>query len=180
MKVLGRLRRLVDVVERWLADDYSIAHQFRRRGMKIGEGCRLIIRDCGSEPWLIEIGNHVEITAGVRLLTHDGGVWVLRDRHPDMDVFGKIVIRDNVFIGANAVILPDVTIGPDAIVGAGAVVTRDVAPGTVVAGNPARVVTTVEEYARKSVERGVPTKRLTRPEKRALLERRFFPERRAP
>lgn len=51
-----------------------------------------------------------------------------------------VVIEDRVLIGANAVILEGVRVGADAVVGAGAVVTEDVAPGTVVAGCPARFI----------------------------------------
>ena len=56
-----------------------------------------------------------------------------------------ITIGDNVWIGGMAVICPGVTIGHDAVVGAGAVVTKDVAPGAVVVGNPARVVRSVHD-----------------------------------
>lgn len=53
--------------------------------------------------------------------------------------FGRpVAIGRNVWIGGGALILPGVTVGDDAIIGAGAVVTRDVAPGATVAGNPAR------------------------------------------
>lgn len=59
--------------------------------------------------------------------------------------FGKAVrIGDRVWIGGRAVILPGVTIGDDAVIGAGSVVTRDVPRGAVVAGNPARVIRSVE------------------------------------
>lgn len=56
-----------------------------------------------------------------------------------------IVIEDNVWIGGGAIILAGVTIGKDSVVGAGAVVTRDVPPGVVVAGNPARVLRRLDE-----------------------------------
>lgn len=51
-----------------------------------------------------------------------------------------VAIGDSVWIGAGATILPGVTIGSRSVVGAGAVVTRDVPPGVVVAGNPARII----------------------------------------
>jgi tetrahydrodipicolinate N-succinyltransferase len=70
-----------------------------------------------------------------------------------LDAVGKIDIRDNVFIGYNAVILPNVTIGPNAIVAAGSIVTKDVPPGTIVGGNPAKVIGSVEEYVAKLQER---------------------------
>jgi hypothetical protein len=66
-----------------------------------------------------------------------------------LDRVGKIDIRDNVFVGWGAVIMPDVTIGPNAIVGAGSVVTRDVKPGTIVGGSPAREIGRVEDYVNK-------------------------------
>lgn len=57
-----------------------------------------------------------------------------------LDRVGKIDIRDNVFVGQGAILLPGVTLGPNAIVAAGSVVNRDVPPGSIVAGAPARVV----------------------------------------
>ena len=66
-----------------------------------------------------------------------------------LDAVGKIDIRDNVFVGFNAIILPGVTIGPNAIVGAGAVVTKDVAEGDIVAGVPAKVIGTVPDLLTK-------------------------------
>lgn len=55
-----------------------------------------------------------------------------------------VTIGDNVWVGTRAIILPGVSIGDGAVVGAGSVVTRDVPPRTVVAGNPARVLRTLE------------------------------------
>jgi len=85
----------------------------------------------------VEIGDLTQIGPGVQILTadhpRDPG-----DRARGVE-FGKpIVIGRNVWIGGGALILPGVTIGEDAVVGAGSVVTRDVAPGATVMGNPAR------------------------------------------
>lgn len=63
----------------------------------------------------------------------------MRDQPPDLDRH-HVVIGDDVWVGAGAVILPGVTVGSGSIVGAGAVVTRDVAPGQIVGGVPAKVV----------------------------------------
>jgi len=60
----------------------------------------------GSEPYLVRLGDHVSITAGVKFISHDGGVWVFRDRFPELDVFGPITVGSNVFIGINALIMP--------------------------------------------------------------------------
>jgi sugar O-acyltransferase (sialic acid O-acetyltransferase NeuD family) len=61
---------------------------------------------------------------------------------PGANICGKVNIGNRVFIGASAVILPRLTIGDGAVIGAGAVVTKDVAPGCVVVGNPAREIRT--------------------------------------
>ena len=56
-------------------------------------------------------------------------------------VSGKpIILKDNVWVGGSCTILPGVTIGENAVIGAGAVVTKDVPPGVIVAGNPARII----------------------------------------
>ena len=94
----------------------------------------------------VRIGDFVNLAAGARLVsgvdTFDGSALVgaqipSRYRRPHR---GTIDVGDHVFVGANAVVLQDVTIGEGAIVGAGAVVTADVPPWTVVLGVPARPV----------------------------------------
>ncbi len=118
--------------------------------------------------YLISIGDHVTITNGVSFITHDGGVWVLREEFPDIDFVRPIIIHRNCFIGMNAIILPGVTIGPNSIVGAGSVVTKDIPPNSVAAGVPARVIKTLEEY-KLIIEKTLPTKQLTKQEKQAYL-----------
>ena len=148
----------------------------RSLGAKVGHGCRFLnCRDAtwGSEPYLVRVGDHVTITSGVRLVTHDGGVWVFRDKHPDIDLFGPITLGDNVFVGLNAIIMPGVTIGDNCVIGAGAVVTRDIPSGSVAAGVPARVIRTVEEYWERVEGRALHIKSLPTAQKRAILEDHF-------
>ena len=87
----------------------------------------------------LTIGDRVSIAQRVTLVTGASPNWSrLNKIYPSYG--GKIVIEDDAWIGAGAIILPDVTIGEGAVVGAGAVVTRDVPPYTVVVGVPAQPI----------------------------------------
>ncbi|MGV1055690.1 acyltransferase [Clostridium perfringens] len=65
---------------------------------------------------------------------------------------GKIEVFDNVFIGANSIIMYNVKIGPNAIIAAGSVVTKDVEPGTIVGGVPAKVIGNINQMFNKRLE----------------------------
>ena len=145
----------------------------RERGVTIGERCRLLgvgSSTFGSEPYLISLGDHVTVTSNVRFVTHDGGVWVLRDEEPSIDVFGRIVVGSNVFIGLSTIILPGVTIGDNVVIGAGSVVNRDIPANSVAAGVPARVVSSLDNYRERSMLRMLPTKGMSPAEKRRVIE----------
>ena len=123
-----------------------------KNGLKLPPDIRLVgVPNFGTEPYLIEIGSHVCISNKVAFITHDGGTWVFRNRpkYGATIKYGKIVIKDNCFIGYRVTILPGVTIGPNSVVGACSLVTRDVPPDTVVCGVPAKAICTVDEYAEK-------------------------------
>lgn len=122
----------------------------RKLGVKIGEECRIFPCSFGSEPYLISIGNHCEITYGVSFVTHDGATWIFRKNNKfEGSKFGPIIIKDNCMIGIYSIILPDVEIGPNSIVGAGSIVTKNVPQNAVYAGNPARYICSVDEYLEK-------------------------------
>ena len=151
---------------------------FRKAGATIGEGCEINCDSFGSEPYLVKIGDHVRINSGVKIITHDGGVWVLRkysklDNAENIDRFGCITIGDNVHIGTNATIMPGVTIGDNVIIGCMAVVTRDIPSNSVAVGVPARVIETIDEYESKNKDNFDYTKQMSSSEKREYLLKKY-------
>lgn len=156
----------------------TLQHHINRAktlGVKLGKDCRLFSSNFGSEGYLIEIGDHVTITDGVKFITHDGGIWVFRHLDPEADVFGKIVIGSNVFIGINSIILPGVRLGDNTVVGAGSVVTKSFEGNQVIAGNPAKVICTLDEYREKLWGLRIATKSMPDSKKLAVIEQ--YPER---
>lgn len=151
----------------------------RKMGVTVGEGCKFYGNiHWGSEPYLITIGNNVRITNGVSFITHDGGVWVVRNlglnkKSKYIDVFGKVVIGNNVHIGWNAIIMPGVTIGDNVIIGAGAIVTKDIESNSVAVGVPAKVIETIDEYNKKVLEKCDNTKGLSAKEKKEYLLKKY-------
>lgn len=103
----------------------------------------------GSEPFLVSIGNYVTLAHNVTFHTHDGGVWVFRNKYPSINVFGKITIGNNVFIGSNVIILPNISIGVNIVVGTRSIITKSIESNSIVAGNPARSIRTIDEYEEK-------------------------------
>lgn len=95
----------------------------------------------------VTIGNHVRIASGV--IINAAGLDYEAPREARMHTQAPVVIRDGAWIGAGAIIAPGVTIGEDAAVGAGAVVLKDVAPRTLVFGNPARAVRELGDTAKQ-------------------------------
>ncbi len=142
------LKKLLDIYKR---KSLSCIDYLRWRGVKIGENCNIHSYDFGSEPYLIELGDHVQITRDVLFFTHGGG-WVLREEYPDFDTFGKIKIGNNVYIGSRSIILPGVTIGNNVVIGAGSIVTKSIPNDTIAAGNPARVIGDFHSYKKKLLD----------------------------
>jgi acetyltransferase-like isoleucine patch superfamily enzyme len=109
-------------------------------------------------------------------------MWVIRNlardgKYPgeliNGDLFGKIKVGNNVSIGDNVTILPGVTIGNNVIVATGAIITKSVPDGVVVAGVPAKIIETVDEYYNKNIESFDLTKNLGKKEKAKYLYEKF-------
>ena len=150
-------KRKLDLFMKFRRSRRYVKH-LRRLGVEVGEDVvfqhpKKNVMDL-SRPYLLSIGNNVIITTGVHILTHDFTWMVLREMHRrPFGSAGAVRIGNNVFIGMNAIILKGVTIGDNVVIGAGSVVYRDIPDNTIAAGNPARVITTMEKAYEKHLKR---------------------------
>lgn len=121
--------------------------RLKKNGLKLGANVEIIDNFFfdPSHCFLITIGDRCTICPNVRLIAHDASTKL----RLGFTKIGKIEILEDCFIGDSAVILPNVRIGPNTIVGAGAVVTKNAPKNTIIAGNPARVICSIDEYLNK-------------------------------
>lgn len=123
-----------------------------KNGLKVGKnfhrlpGCTLDISHC----WLISIGDNVTLAPGVRLIAHDASTNRISGCYTKI---GRIVIGNNVFIGAGSIVLNNVMIGNNVVIGAGSVVTKSVPDNSVCCGNPARVISSFSEFSERNLQR---------------------------
>lgn len=147
-------------------------------GMHVGAGTIFVgNQSFGSEPYLIDIGKNCRITNGVNFICHDGAWCVacgvqgipLSESAGKKTIFGSIKVGDNSFLGINAIILPGTRIGKNSIVAAGAVVRGSFPDGSVIAGNPAKVIGEIQSYIDKNKHMVVDT-----PSTLSSIERKFL------
>ena len=145
---------------RWLflrvckPDGSEYAEFIRRHGglYAMGDHCSILPTTLFTDPSLTRLGNNVRFST-CAIIGHDGCIAMLNHAfNVKLDAVGPVDIRDNVFIGYGAIVLPNVTIGPNAIVAAGAVVTRDVPPNTIVAGVPAKPIGDLDELLNRMLK----------------------------
>lgn len=170
------IKRLIYTILMLLAPNkkkYIICNFFYK--VNFGENVRITgFPKWASEPYLISIGNNVTITQNVVFHTHDGGVHVLRKQNPGLNIFGKIIIGDNVFIGSNTIILPNIKVGNNVVIGSGSVITKDIPENSVVVGVPARVIKTIEEYKIDALKKGVIVPNNLKGKKREVFIQNIF------
>ncbi|HFI0777009.1 TPA: DapH/DapD/GlmU-related protein [Streptococcus suis] len=155
--VLSLKKLIKKLVLRHKFDSDSYIKYLRNKGISIGEGTvifnpqRTWIDE--TRPWMIEIGNDVQIPDGVTILTHGYDWSVLKGLYGNvLGSAGKVNIGNNVFIGMNSTILKGVTIGDNVIIGANSLVTKNIPSNTVVAGNPTRVISDIDTYLKKRLD----------------------------
>lgn len=158
------------------ANNKTRAHVLRKKGIQIGKGSDISKNVFwGSEPYLIKLGDNVRIARNVTFITHDGGMWVLRNlgKLDNADKFGPIIIKDNVHVGMNVTIMPGVTIGSNCIIGCGAIVTKDIPDNSIAVGIPAKVIESIDEYYEKNKDIVDFTKNLSYKEKKNYLLKKY-------
>ena len=139
-------RRLIDKLHGHPNRDVLVKRGLKLgRNVFIGHGVYIDPSHC----WLIEIGDDSKITLNTIILAHDG----LPRERLGYSRIARVHIGREVFIGCGSIILPGVTIGDGAVVAAGSIVSTNVAPGALVAGNPAKAISTVDDYLAKHAER---------------------------
>ena len=79
---------------KWMLEKYKMTKSpidyARKIGVKVGKQCHFVTSpNWGSEPWLITIGDHVELSSHVSFITHDGATWVLREENRNILRYGK-------------------------------------------------------------------------------------------
>ena len=140
--IKGLLRKALSRLRGEIPTDVLI-----KKGLKVGKNfdrhIGTIIDD--SHPWLITIGDNVELAPRVHVLSHDTSTNLITGKTR----LGLVNIGDNVFVGSDSVILPNVTIGENVIIGAGSVVSKSIPANSVAVGNPARVICSYQEYSNR-------------------------------
>lgn len=154
MLVKQLIRKLI---YRERCDSKSYVKYLRGKGVQIGTGVTFYSPKNTfidiTRPFLIEIGNQVKITDGVKILTHGYDWFVFNAMYGDiMGSAGKVSIGNNVFIGVGAIILKGSHIGNNVIIGAGTIVNKDIPDNCVAVGNPVHIVCSMEEYYKKRQE----------------------------
>lgn len=150
-----------------LADQEMYQATLRQLGAAIGHNCRIFSNIIGPETYLITLEDMVTIATGVKIITHDNAI--SKPLPEFTDLFGRVTVRRNSFIGAYSVLLPGITVGENAIVAAGSVVTKSIPDGEIWGGVPAKKIGETMQYAKKQHNKAISTRGLSYEEKKSLL-----------
>ena len=125
-----------------------------------GDNVRFQVRVIPLYPELIKLGNNINISTGVKLVTHDA-IHMVYNKLPGIskklpEMAQCIDIKDNVFIGVNCTILGNVQIGPNVIVSANSLVNKDLEPGGIYGGVPAKKIGDFDDFWEKRKNKEYP------------------------
>ena len=176
MRMIKIIKILFKKILFFLASTRKRAELYKKEGVRMGKNCEVFAKvSFGSEPYLVQLGDHVKITYGSSFVTHDGGVYVLRNMGlaKNADKFAPIHVGNNVFFGIKCIIMPGVTIGDNVIIGSGSIVTRDIPSNSVAAGVPCRVLKSIESYYETCKDNLDDTKHMNTVEKKKYLYNKY-------
>ncbi len=121
----------------------------------MGDKCMVMFRKIPLYPKLISFGDNVWVASQVTFIPHDAIHYMLNIRDKSyrfQEFLGCIDIKDNVFIGSNSTILPNVVIGSDTIIAAGTLVNKNIEGRGVYAGVPARLICSFDNFIERRKE----------------------------
>lgn len=128
---------------------------YRRGGVSIGHSCLICSKLLFPEGFLLSIGDKTTISTNVHFVLHDYSAHNVMESKSSL--YGKISIGNNCFIGMDSIILYGVTLGDNTIVAAGSVVTKSFEQtNVVIGGNPAKVISTWDNYIEKYEQLAAP------------------------
>lgn len=170
-------KTLLGIYGRIRSTNKDLHDKYRKSGVRLGKNVDLVNPPIfGSEPYLISIGDNTTVSFDVAFVTHDAATRVIRnmpDGNPETVIYGPISIGNNCFIGCRTTILANVTIGDNTIIGACSLVNRDIPSNVIAAGNPCKVICTLDEYKAKHREDFLYMVSLPTEEKRKFLLKHF-------
>lgn len=151
-----KIFRFILKQKHYISSDSYISF-LKSKGIKIGNDC--IFREPRTtyidltRPWLISIGNRVDMNVNFHIYTHDWGGRVFIGKYNQMlNSSGAVTIGNNIYFGANVTVLKGVNIGDNCIIGAGSTVTHDIPSGSVAVGNPCKVICSLDDYFAKRLK----------------------------
>lgn len=174
--MLIRLKGICSFIACFIRKTLSPIKYAKHLGVNLGKNVTFYGMKTGmfsTEPWLITKGDNCHITANCTFVTHDGGTLILRKEVPDLELTAPINIGNDVYIGVNTTILSGTKIGNRCIIGACSLVKGNFPDNSVIAGVPAKVIKTVDEYLEKAQRESLHFGHLHGKEKELQLKRFF-------
>lgn len=156
-QVWGRVKSLKFHYELKSASLEKRAKMLRPMFYHLGDGVELYTTYFGTEPYLINIEDNVCIASNVHFITHDVSCFrmakYLNLKRENIDKVGSITLKENCFVGAYSILMPNVVVGKNSVIAAGSVVSKSVPDGEVWGGNPAHFIMKTDEYAHKLISK---------------------------